>query len=284
MMNQKIDTYLNDIQGFTLKIRKNGGVKKSSELGFFVLAFVHFFPLGSAFGQELPPIQLDRPDQTECSYITPLKYIQFENGFSIENVDHEHQILTYPSSLWKYGVNEKLELRLITEVVAEKFNGTISNGIVPITLGFKVALSEEKGILPKTSFIGHLTTSKIGSHVFRTTYFLPAFRFTMQHTLSKKIGLAYNLGAEWNGETGEPTYIYTLTTGLSLTKKLGCYAEIYGFIPSHSQADHRVDAGFTYLITNNLITDISGGVGITPNAPKNYLAFGISYRFKTFRN
>lgn len=284
MMNQKTFTYLKDIHGFTLKIRKKGGVKKGWELGLFVLAFVHFFPMGPAFGQELPPIQLDRPDQTECSNITPLKYIQIENGFSIENVDDEHQILTYPSSLWKYGVNEKLELRLITEVVAEKYNGTISNGILPITLGFKVALSEEKGILPKTSFIGHLTTSKIGSDVYRTTYFLPAFRFTMQHTLSKKIGLAYNLGAEWNGETGEPTYIYTLTTGLSLSKKLGCYAEIYGFIPSHSQADHRVDAGFTFLITNNLITDISGGVGITPNAPKNYLAFGISYRFKTFRN
>jgi hypothetical protein len=274
-------TYLKDKQVITLQSSANNPHKHNGFGRLLTLFFLMFFPFMSSFCQDLPPIQLDRPDQTECSYITPLRYIQIENGFSIENVDDEHQILTYPSSLWKYGVNEKLELRLVTEVVAEKNNGTISNGILPITVGFKVALSEEKGILPKTSFIGHLTTSKLGSVVYRTTYFLPAFRFTMQHTLSKKIGLAYNLGAEWKGETGEPTYINTLTTGLSLTEKLGCYAEIYGFIPSHSQADHRLDAGFTYLITNNLITDISGGVGITPNAQKNYLAFGISYRFKT---
>jgi hypothetical protein len=63
----------------------------------------------------------------------------------------------------------------------------------------------------------------------------------MQHTLSEKIVLAYNLGAEWNGETGEQTYIYTLTTGISLTDKLGCYTEIYGFIPKENQSDHRFD-------------------------------------------
>jgi hypothetical protein len=29
--------------------------------------------------------------------------------------------------------------------------------------------------------------------------------------------------------------------------------------------------------------DISGGIGLTENAPKNYISFGISYRFKTTR-
>ena len=37
------------------------------------------------FGQNLPSIQLDRPDQTECPFITPKKYIQIENGFTVEN-------------------------------------------------------------------------------------------------------------------------------------------------------------------------------------------------------
>ena len=33
------------------------------------------------FGQELPSIQLDRPDQTECPFITPKNYIQIEKQF-----------------------------------------------------------------------------------------------------------------------------------------------------------------------------------------------------------
>jgi hypothetical protein len=69
------------------------------------------------FGQKLPSIQLDRPDQTECPFITPKKYIQIENGFTIENKDKNQKTYYYPSSLWKFGVNEKFELRLITGLI-----------------------------------------------------------------------------------------------------------------------------------------------------------------------
>ena len=34
------------------------------------------------FAQDLPSIQTDRPDQTECPFITPRHYFQLENGFS----------------------------------------------------------------------------------------------------------------------------------------------------------------------------------------------------------
>lgn len=230
------------------------------------------------FGQT--SIQLDRPDQTECPFIVPVNYIQIENGFSIEHVSPREKSFSYPSSLWKYGMNERFELRLITELVSEKVNGSTSAGLIPITIGFKTNICREKGILPTTSFIGHITTSNIGSKEFHTATIAPAFRFTMQHTLNDRISLAYNLGAEWNGETPEPTYLYTLTTGITLTEKLGGYAEIYGFAPQGSKADHRFDCGLTYLFNTDFIVDLSGGFGLTENAPQNYLALGLSYRFK----
>jgi hypothetical protein len=283
MTNVKNKMYLKHKEEFTLKNGENEVAKKRWKKNFLGFACVHFFLLGSAFCKNLPPIQLDRPDQTECPFITPKGYIQIENGFSVENVEADHVNYTYPSSLWKYGVNEKLELRLVTELVSEKTMDKITTGIMPITLGFKVALLEERGILPKMSFIGHFTAAQIGSEPFRANYAAPAFRFTMQHSISKRITIAYNLGTEWNGEAAEPTYIYTLTTGIGLSDKIGFYAEAYGFIPSHSQADHRCDAGFTYLITDNFITDLSGGFGLSPNSPKNYLAFGLSYRFRVVK-
>jgi hypothetical protein len=231
--------------------------------------------------QELPPIQIDRPDQTECPFITPKKYIQIENGFTLENITKNQTSLSYPSTLWKYGINEKLEFRLITELVKDKKNGVETSGIMPIVVGFKTALWEEKGILPKTSFIGHVTTASIASKDYKKKYIAPSFRFTMQHTLTDKVSLAYNLGAEWNGEDAAQNYIYTLTTGISITSKLGFYAELYGFVQDYKAPDHRCDGGFTYLINNDFIADISGGFGLTPNAPRNYLSLGVSYRFKT---
>lgn len=251
---------------------------------YFITLVIYFgATMYHLYGQNLPSIQLDRPDQTECPFITPKKYIQIENGFTVENIDKNQKIYTYPSTLWKYGVNEKFELRLITELVSQKTVASTNTGLSPITIGFKTSLFEEKGFIPKTSFIGHITTSKMGSKEFQTQYIAPSFRFTMQHTLTEKISLAYNLGAEWNGENAEQNYIYTLTTGFSLTDKIGCYTELYGFVPAQNNADHRFDGGFTYLINDDLIADISGGFGLTSNAPKNYISLGLSYRFKTIK-
>jgi Putative MetA-pathway of phenol degradation len=226
-------------------------------------------------------IQLDRPDQTECPFIVPQNYVQFESGFALENINSSTKSYNYPSILWKYGLNERFELRLITEQVSQKIENKTVSGLMPITIGFKTNICQEKGIIPITSFIGHLTTAKTGNKAFHTASIAPSFRFVMQHTLNDKISLAYNLGAEWNGETTEQTSIYTLTTGISLTQRLGTYVELYGFIPKNSAADHRFDCGLTYLMNKNLMIDLSGGIGLSKNAPKNYVAFGISYRFDT---
>ncbi len=118
-------------------------------------------------------------------------------------------------------------------------NSISTNGINPIKIGFKTRLFEEKGIIPLTSFIAHLVIPASGTKEFQTNYFAPSFRFTMQHTLTDKISLGYNLGAEWDGETPEPTFIYTLKTGFSLTEKIGAYVELYGFAPQKDKADCR---------------------------------------------
>jgi hypothetical protein len=246
---------------------------------FIVFTFFYAMCANRLSAQQLPSIQLDRPDQTECPFITPKKYVQVENGFNIENSESSVRNLVFPTSLWKYGINEKLELRLITELTKE--NNT--TGIKPITVGFKTSLLEEKGLIPKTSFIGHITTATLGSEDFHTSFLAPAFRFTMQHTLSQKVSLAYNLGTEWNGESAQQTYIYTLTTGISLTKKLGCYAEVYGFLQEHKDGDHRTDGGFTYLVNNNFILDFSAGINLPNTDPQNYLSLGASYRFKAVK-
>ena len=103
----------------------------------------------------------------------------------------------------------------------------------------------------------------------------------MQHTLAGNVSLGYNLRAEWNGMTAQPTYIYTLTKVVSFTKKVKGYLEVYKFIPQHSEASHLMHGGLTYLLHKNLMLDLSGGFGLTTNAPENFLSVGISFRFKT---
>ena len=59
---------------------------------------------------------------------------------------------------------------------------------------------------------------------------------------------------------------------------------MYGFAPQKNTADHRFDAGLTYLINHNSQLDISGGFGITPNAPKYFLSAGYSIDLKRSLN
>jgi hypothetical protein len=242
------------------------------------LLIVLLLVTSTIFAQETEPIQTDRPDQTESPAIVPKGMLQVETGLSFQKNDEISKTNTQPSTLWKYGVSENFELRLITEFVSEKFENETTSGLSPILIGCKIKIADEKGFWPKTSFIGHLSLPNAASTDFKTDFFAPEFRFTMQHTLSKRMTFGYNVGAEWDGFTSEPTFIYTVTTGLSLTDKLGAYAEFFGFAPQNDTANHNFDGGITYLINNNFMVDLSSGIGVTDNAPEHYVAFGCSFR------
>jgi hypothetical protein len=251
-------------------------MKKTIHYICLLLVFVNYIK-----AQELPSIQTDRPDQTECPFITPRHYFQFENGFSYEQNDKNQNAFVAPTVLTRFGINNYFELRLITEYTVIKENGNTLSGINPILIGFKTKLLKEKGIIPTTSLIAHIGLPEVASPTYRANYYFPEFRFTMQHTISEKQSLSYNLGAEWNGENTKPTFIYTLTSGYSLTENIGAYVEFYGFVPEIGKADHRFDLGFTYLFNPNHQLDVSGGFGLSKTSPNYYLSLGYSFRFKT---
>ena len=52
--------------------------------GFITFSLLLVLIKFKLIGQDLPPIQLGRPDQTECSFIVPIGFIQAENGFTYE--------------------------------------------------------------------------------------------------------------------------------------------------------------------------------------------------------
>ena len=105
-------------------------------------------------------IQTDRPDQTESPSITPKNYLQVETGFLYENVDRDTENFSHPTILWKYGINENFELRVITEFNSEKITDFRESGIPPLTFGFKAKLAEEHKYFPKISMRIHLVLSR----------------------------------------------------------------------------------------------------------------------------
>jgi hypothetical protein len=103
-------------------------------------------------------------------------------------------------------------------------------------------------------------------------------RFAFSNTLSDNLSLGYSLGAEWYGENAIPDYYYSITLGITATKRIGTFIESFGFIPEEGKPSHLVDTGITFLVLPNLQFDISGGIGLNKNATDAFFGIGLSYR------
>lgn len=243
---------------------------------------IFLFPF-AVFAQ-IEKIDTDRPDQTESAFTIPKNWFQFEMGFNTQrNTSYDKEYIA-PTLLSKYGISKKIELRVITtqRMTSSKFSSNNlkkENGWDPVEIGAKISFWEEKGLLPKTSLIFHFALPGIASKNFRADKLAPNFRFTMQNSLSKNVALGYNLGAEWDGFSNSPTWIYTFAPGFNLSEKFYGYLEAFGFISKTEKPRHSLDAGIAYYVNNNFKIDFSGGPGISKEAPDSYLSIGFSFRF-----
>lgn len=232
-------------------------------------------------------ISTDRPDQTEASNLVPKNFLQVETGAfyaSLEVNNLKNKATTFNTTLLRYGLLDNLELRVgfdFTEINSEfrgiKLDDKIS-GFSPLLIGVKIGITEEKGLLPEIAFIGHVNFHSLASQDYKTKSTSTDFRFSLEHTLSEKSSLGYNLGMAWDGDITTAIYIYTLAYGYSFTDKIGGFVELYGDMYEDSNFDHLWDAGFTYLLNDNIQLDISGGTGVTKNTQDLYLSAGISFR------
>lgn len=231
---------------------------------------------GALIAQQVGRMETDRPDQTESPYLTKIGYIQGEFGFNYERIDGQTQWV-HPTALWKLGINKRVEFRLITEMQSQGKE----TGLLPLQIGGKISLSEEHGLLPKTSLIAHMGLPGVGHTAFQFSKWAPNFRFTFQNSLSDQAALGYNLGAEWDGQTNTPDWIYTFAPGLNIGKNGYAYLELYGSVRSGTAPQHSVAGGIAYYLTDDWKIDLSGSYGLTEAATDHYIALGFSFRAPT---
>ncbi len=232
------------------------------------------------------PIDTDRPDQTESVNTTPKNYFQAEFGFNIEK-DNGLTTIVHPTILCKYGLTKKLDLRLITKIntyetplIIPSGNDHIS-GLLPVQIGARAALWEERKGLPKTSLLVHIAFPRLASKKFQASKWAPNFRLSMQNTLSEKIALGYNVGAEWDGESKTPYWIYTLAPGFNIGERWYTYIEVFGAFRKNEAPQNSIDGGLAYFVSQNFKLDISAGFGISEAAADHYFAIGFSFRCNT---
>ena len=152
------------------------------------------------------------------------------------------------------------------------------SGFSPLYTGFKVNIAEESGWKPEIAFLGGIALPFTAKKDYKPSNVAADMRFAFTHTLSDRFSLGYNLGAEWDGDSAGPLYFYSLALGMGLTENLSIFAESYGLLNPKGEPENMLDAGFTYLLLDNLQVDLSGGIGLNENAMDNFISVGLTLR------
>lgn len=224
-------------------------------------------------------INTDRPTQSASSTVLPAGRFQVETGLQYTRITNVSYQLTYHNTLLRYGLNDFFELRFGTsnEFLDPGFDGgnRSYSGFSPVVLGFKSKISDENGFWPEISFLGQVALPS-GQNVFSVNTVVPSFRFNFGHTINDNNSIGYNWGMEWSDGSSAATNIYTFIYNLSFAGSFTTFFEFYGFIEDGLN-DHRFDTGLIYLFSENFQVDISGGPGLTEDAPDWFLGVGLSF-------
>jgi hypothetical protein len=237
------------------------------------------------FSQKAPDLITDRPDKTESALVVPKGALQIESGveyFNDRSIEHsELSLLSLAATLFRYGLLDKLELRLGGAYLSQEMkSGNISsdvNGLSDFMIGAKYEFIRDHHTIPDIGLMLHFFLP-VGAEAFKPDKTEPQAILSVSKSLSEYLDVGTNLGVHYNSSEEEAFYFYTIAAGIGITEKFGSFVELYSELPPNSSPQFMAGAGFTYLLQHNLQFDIYGGNGLFNNSKVWYFGAGISIR------
>jgi len=168
---------------------------------------------------------------------------------------------------------------LVNNLEQVKFGDETAWGIGDLEIGTKIELGKFNEGKTEMAFLSHLSVPT-GSSGFTNDTYGSINKLSIAHTLSENVGLGYNVGFDYfGGDIDDQSLTYSLALGVGVTEKVAIYVEPYGaYSISAEDFNASFDAGFTYLLQDNLQADFSFGTGL--NYSMNYFSVGVSWMTK----
>ena len=207
-------------------------------------------------------ISTDRPDYTESTDTVGRGVGQFEGGVVWTSQAPSHT-LRVPNGLLRIGLVRRVELRLSSDgFVRESVlgNGTWdrNSGGADLAVGTKVALIDEKRLLPALSVTGALSLP-VGSERFSSGGYDPFFKLCWSKSLPKAFDAGGNVVAQL-ATAGPGTSVeqsVSLSVGHKLPGGLRGFWEVYRISPHEAQT--IADTGLSKVLGKNFQIDVSVG-------------------------
>jgi hypothetical protein len=243
---------------------------------------------------EEEPLATDRPDFVEASSNVGRGRVQLEAGYTFIH-DRSGGVTTrthsYPEILLRIGLfADWFELRLGQNFGNQRLHGGAlgsGNGAEDLYLGVGLALTEQNGLVPESRVVFQ-TTVPTGADDFTDDVMLPGVNIlygwdVIEDKMTLGMSTSFNRARDDSGDD-YLEFAQAITTGFTLTEKLGMYLETFGLMPagatnSGARPEYYADGGFTYRITNNFQLDIRAGVGLNRYADDFFAGSGFAVRY-----
>ncbi len=259
----------------------------SAMFGFLWLLSLTSFATTAPPPAAVPPINPDRPDQSDGAGITPKGFPIVEMGY--RQTQSAGTVIRQfgDGPLIRYGLCEKFELRFSPGAYSEfRFFNQTFKGMEDASIGFKYKLHEgkEKSGLSNPSFALEGGTSlPTGSHFFREKALQPGLTGIADFSINDNDDLAVNLSYSLLRDNGQQFGQSGLSAsfGHQLGPKTGSFLEIFSSMaPSAHGGTHTFsDLGVTYLVNNGIQVDAYAGRNIDSKETQFFFGAGVSFRF-----
>ena len=235
-------------------------------------------------------LKSDRPNFTQGSSVVPKKHLQIESGYTFtqaEGGDKGHNTHDLPELQLRYGLAERLELRLYWEGIV--FNSmtdraghvVTENGGTDIDLGFKYALTKQKSWRPESALIVNVS-APVGSVSQSSNQVDADISYNYSWELTKRVTLAGSTGNRNTFESNDHLSRFYQSADLEykLTEKLSMFNEWYVLCfkdSNDNHPQHYYDGGFTYLVTPRFQLDWRAGVGLSQVSDGFFTGCGFTF-------
>ncbi len=209
-------------------------------------------------------IDTDRPGQALTPYILTPKLFQVQSGITFREVDYTNassQDDKAVEAVFRYGISRKLEVGGTLNYLNTNFNSSVlessNSGISSTSLQARYYLYRGNNFFHIISMQLSLGIPVINDE-FQQDYIYPRITLMSSKRINRYLFLTTNIGANWSGYQTNPDGFYVINLSYSLSRNTGVFVEQYSTF-NNDIFEPKIDGGFSYLIKNGLLVDLSAG-------------------------
>ncbi len=219
----------------------------------------------------------EKASQSNTPHVLQNKNFQLVSGFERYSTKFsstaKQRELYFPTFLFKYGTNEKLELQAgFTRIdIRTKTNNVVGQSRVftQSSIGLKLNLLKQDRAIPTISLFSSLMlNNKFGFKYGVDTIFDYSLKFLFENKFNEMISLRYSIGVEKvNAFNVNRKFSYSITPIFTVSDNVSAFIEVHGYLRKKQSFATYANGGLGLSLSKKAWMDLNFGYNFIKTKP-----------------